>query len=317
MNDNVFVVLAASAVLYGTPLLFGALGELLAERSGVINLGVEGMMLVGAVTSFWVVQSVGGPGWFVLTAAVAVAGVSAGLTALIHAGLTIGLRANQIVSGIALTIFGTGLASYLGNVGEVGGRPPAHHFERLDVLGLKDAPFVGPLVFNQNALVYLSWVLVVVVAVYVNRTKWGLRLKSVGESPETADSMGINVAGYRFAHTVVGGIFAGIGGAYFSLVIALNWLDGLTAGAGWIAITLVIFSFWRPLPAMAGAYLFGGLSSLGFVLQTRGVNLPPEGFSALPYLMTIVVLVGVSNGWGRLRLGAPAALGQPYLREER
>jgi simple sugar transport system permease protein len=317
VNDNILVVLAASAVLYGTPLLFGALGELLAERSGVINLGVEGMMLVGAVSSFWVVQTVGGSGWFVLTVAIGVAGIAAGLTALIHAVLTVGLRANQIVSGIALTIFGTGLAAYLGNVWEVGGRPPEHHFEALDVFGLGDAPVAGPILFKQNALVYLSWVLVIVIAVYVNRTKWGLRLKSVGESPETADSMGINVSAYRYVHTVVGGVLAGVGGAFFSLVIALNWLDGLTAGAGWIAIAVVIFSFWRPLPAMAGAYLFGGLSSLGFVLQSRDVNLPPEAFSALPYVMTIVVLVIVSNGWGRLRLGAPAALGQPYLREER
>jgi ABC-type uncharacterized transport system permease subunit len=317
VNGNIVVILAASAVLYGTPLLFGALGELLAERSGVINLGVEGMMLVGAVTSFWVVQTVGGPGWFVLTAALLAAGAAAGLIALIHAGLAVGLRANQIVSGIALTIFGTGLAAYLGNVWEVGGRPPEHHFERLDVLGLGDAPIVGPIVFDQNALVYLSWVLVVLVALYVNRTRWGLRLRSVGESPETADSMGVNVAAYRYLHTIAGGVLAGVGGAFFSLVIALNWLDGLTAGAGWIAIAVVIFSFWRPVAAMAGAYLFGGLSSLGFVLQSRDVNLPPEVFSALPYVMTIVVLVVVSNGWGRLRLGAPAALGQPYLREER
>ncbi len=317
MNANIMVVLAASAILYGTPLLYGALGELLAERSGVINLGVEGMMLVGAVTSFWVVQTVGGPGWFVLTTAVLVAGAAAGLTALIHAGLTVGLRANQIVSGIVLTIFGKGLAAYLGNVWEVGGRPPQHHFERLDVFGLGDAPIVGPILFNQNALVYSSWVLVALVAVYINRTRWGLRLKSVGESPETADSMGINVAKYRYLHTVAGGVLAGVGGAFFSLVIALNWLDGLTAGAGWIAIAVVILSFWRPVPAMAGAYLFGGLSSLGFVLQSRDVDLPPEVFSALPYVMTIVVLVIVSNGWGRLRLGAPASLGTPYLREER
>jgi ABC-type uncharacterized transport system permease subunit len=317
VNDNILIVLAASAVLYGTPLLFGALGELLAERSGVINLGVEGMMLVGAVVSFWIVQTVGGPGWFVLTTAVVVAGAASGLTALIHAGLTVGLRANQIVSGIALTIFGTGLAAYLGNVGEVGGRPPRFHFARLDVFGLRDAPIVGPIIFHQNALVYISWILVIVIAVYVNRTRWGLRLKSVGESPETADSMGVNVAAYRYIHTVLGGVLAGVGGAFFSLVIALNWLDGLTAGAGWIAIALVIFSFWRPLPAMGGAYLFGGLSSLGFVLQSREVKLPPEVFSAMPYVMTIVVLVIVSNGWGRLRIGAPAALGQPYLREER
>jgi ABC-type uncharacterized transport system permease subunit len=316
VNDNVMVVLGASAVLYGTPLLFGAMGELLTERSGVINLGVEGMMLIGAVSSFWVVQTFPGPGWLVLTLAVLVAGAAAGLLALIHAGLTVSLRASQIVSGIALAIFGSGLAAYLGSVGGVGGRPPRFHFSRLDVFGLADAPIAGPIVFHQNALVYLSWILAIGITVYLSRTRWGLRLKSVGESPATADSMGVNVTAYRYVHTVMGGFLAGVGGAFFSLVIALNWLQGLTAGAGWIAIALVIFSFWRPLPAMVGAYLFGGLSSLGFVLQAREVHLPPEVFAALPYLMTIVVLVIVSNGWARQRIGAPAALGEPYLREE-
>jgi general nucleoside transport system permease protein len=316
MNDNVLIVLGASAVLYGTPLLFGAMGELLTERSGIINLGVEGMMLIGAVSSFWIVQTLPGPGWLVLVAAVFIAGGAAGILALIHAFLSVTLRASQIVSGIALAIFGAGLAAYLGSVGAVGGRPPRFHFARLDLLGLSDAPIFGPIVFHQNALVYLSWILLIAIAVYLTRTRWGLRLKSVGESPATADSMGVNVTAYRYAHTVAGGFLAGIGGAFYSLVIALNWLQGLTAGAGWIAIALVIFSFWRPFPAMIGAYLFGGLSSLGFVLQAREVNLPPEVFSALPYLMTIVVLVIVSNGWARQRIGAPAALGEPYLREE-
>lgn len=319
MNDNLFVVLAASAVVYGTPLLYAAVGELLSERSGVLNLGVEGMMLVGAVSGFWAVQHVGGPAWFALIVAVLVAALAAAATSLIHAFLTITLRANQIVSGLAITIFAgvAGLSSYLGNVGNLGSKPAHHHFGAIDVLGLAKTPVVGPVLFDQTALVYASWVLVVVSMYYLFRTKPGLHLRAVGESPQTADVMGINVTGYRYAHVLVGGALAGVAGADFSLAITPTWLEGMTSGAGWIAIALVIFAFWRPDLALVGAYLFGGFSSLGFTLQVRHVKLPPELFAALPYLMTIVVLVAVSSGWAKRRVGAPAALGLPYVREER
>jgi ABC-type uncharacterized transport system permease subunit len=319
VNNNLFVVLAASAVVYGTPLLYAAIGEILSERAGVLNLGVEGMMLVGAVSGFWTVQHVGGPAWFALTVAVLVAALAAAATSLIHAFLTITLRANQIVSGLAITIFAgvAGLSSYLGNVGNLGSKPAHHYFGAIDVLGLAKAPVVGPILFNQTALVYASWVLVVVSMYYLFRTKPGLHLRAVGESPQTADVMGINVTGYRYAHVLVGGALAGVGGADFSLAITPTWLEGMTAGAGWIAIALVIFAFWRPDLALVGAYLFGGFSSLGFTLQVRHVKLPPELFAALPYLMTIVVLVAVSTGWAKRRVGAPAALGLPYVREER
>jgi simple sugar transport system permease protein len=152
---------------------------------------------------------------------------------------------------------------------------------------------------------------------YLYRTRPGLHVRAVGESPETADAMGVNVAAYRYAHTLIGGALAGVGGAYFSLAITPNWVDGMTSGAGWIAIALVIFAFWRPELALVGAYLFGAFSSLAFTLQARQVHLPPEVFNALPYLMTIVVLVFVSTSWAKRRLGAPAALGVPYVREER
>ncbi|MDE0169868.1 MAG: ABC transporter permease [bacterium] len=317
MNENIAVVILASAVFYGTPLLYAALGEVLTERSGVLNLGLEGMMLMGAVMGFWTVQYVGGPGWLVLCGAVLVAAAAGAATALIHAVLVISLRANQIVSGIALTIFAgvIGLSSYIGTRGGVGGAPLAHHFRPLNLFGLKDFPILGPILFDQHALVYLSWLLVLATTWYIYRTSLGLRLRSVGDAPETADAAGINVTKYRYLHTIAGGAFAGIGGSVFSLAIALNWLDGMTAGAGWIAIALVIFGFWRPIPVMVGAYFFGGLSGLAFVLQTRQVRLPPEMFASLPYLMTIVVLAVVSSGWARRRSTAPAALGTPYLRE--
>jgi simple sugar transport system permease protein len=319
VNHSILVVTAASALFYGTPLLYAALGELLAERSGVLNLGVEGMMLVGAVTGFWTVQKLPGPGTLVLLAALAVAALAAAATALIHAFLVITLRANQTVSGLALTIFAgaTGLSTYLGSQGRLGGQPAHHAFRALDVFGLADVPIVGPILFHQNALVYASWVLVGAVSWYLFRTRPGLELRAVGESPDAADAVGISVTRQRYVHTLAGGALAGIGGAFFSLALSPSWLAGMTAGAGWIAIALVIFAFWRPALTLVGAYFFGALSSLGFTLQSRGVHLPPELFAALPYALTIVVLVAVSTGWAKRRLGAPAALGIPYVREDR
>jgi simple sugar transport system permease protein len=319
MNHSILVVTAASALFYGTPLLYAALGELLAERSGVLNLGVEGMMLVGAVTGFWTVQKMPGPGTAVLLVALLVAALAAAAMSLIHAFLVITLRANQTVSGLALTIFAgaTGLSTYLGSQAKLGGQPAHHAFRALDVFGLADVPILGPILFHQNALVYASWVLVAIVSWYVFRTRPGLELRAVGESPDAADAVGISVARARYVHTLLGGALAGIGGAFFSLALSPSWLAGMTAGAGWIAIALVIFAFWRPALTLVGAYFFGALSSLGFNLQSRGVDLPPELFAALPYALTIVVLVAVSTGWAKRRLGAPAALGIPYVREER
>jgi simple sugar transport system permease protein len=318
MNNGIVVVVAASGVLYGTPLLFAALGELLAERSGVLNLGVEGMMLVGAVMGFWTVQRVHGSSALVLTAAIFVAALAGAAMALIHAFLVVTLRANQIVSGLALTIFAgaAGLSSYLGNDLNLADNPAKHAFDPVNLFGLQKLPVVGPIVFGQPLLVYISWVCVLLIALYLSRTRPGLNLRAVGESPAAADAMGINVAGYRYAHTLVGGAFAGVGGACFSLSITPQWVDGLTQGAGWIAIALVIFAFWRPHLCLVGAYFFGAFAALPFTLQARGVTIAPELFQALPYVATVVVLVIVSMGWTKRGLGAPAALGTPYVREE-
>jgi len=316
LNNSVLVVVLASAVTYGTPLLYSALGELLAERSGVLNLGVEGMMLVGAVMGFWAVQRTGS-----LLAAVGVASLAGAAMALIHAFLVVTLRASQIVSGLALTIFAgsQGLSSYLGNDLNLADQPARRAFAPFLPKSWQDAEIVGPILFKQSALVYASWALVVLVALYLNRTRFGLNVRAVGESPEAADAMGINVTAYRYAHTLIGGAFAGVGGACFSLWITPQWVDGLTAGAGWIAIALVIFAFWRPTLCLVGAYLFGAFSGIPFAFQARGIlkGIPPELFQSLPYVMTVVVLVLVSSAGARRRLGAPAALGTPYVREER
>ena len=319
MNNSAGVVVLSAAVVYGTPLLYAALGEVLAERSGVLNLGVEGMMLVGAVMGFWTVQRLHVSTPVVLAAALGVAALAGAAMATIHAFLVVTLRASQIVSGLALTIFAgaAGLSSYLGNDLNLADSPARHSFHAILPKGMRDLPVVGPIVFGHGALVYGSWLCVVLVALYLTRTRPGLNVRAVGESPGAADAMGINVAAYRYAHTIAGGAFAGIGGATFSLSITPQWVDGLTAGAGWIAIALVIFAFWRPTLCLVGAYFFGAFAGLPFTLQARGVTVAPELFQALPYVMTIVVLVIVSTGLAKRRLGAPAALGRAYVREER
>jgi ABC-type uncharacterized transport system permease subunit len=321
INDALLVVVLAQAVQYGTPLLYAALGELLAERSGVLNLGVEGMMLFGAATGYWATHRVHGSNSAVLVVAVLAAALGGAVMAAIHAFLTITMRANQIVSGLALTIFagGLGLSAYFGNELHLADYPPTHQFGAIDVFGLKDLWVFGPILFHQSAVVYASWALTAGVAFYLGRTRWGLNVRAVGEAPGAADAMGINVNLSRYVHVIVGGAFAGVAGACYSLSITPGWVAGdvLVGGAGWIAIALVIFAFWRAELCLVGAYLFGGLAALPFALQAHEVQVTPEFLNALPYVMTVVVLVIVSTSFGKRRLGAPAALGVPYVREER
>lgn len=319
VNSNLFVILAVSGIFYGTPLAFAALGEMLTERSGVLNLGVEGMMLMGALAAAWTSLNVDGPGWVVVLLAVLAAAATGGLVALVHAVLVITFKVEQIISGLAITILAgaAGLSSYLAAEWDLSRAPVPHRIELFDVAGLADLPVVGPLLFNQNLLTYLSWVLVAGLWWYLFRSRRGLHLRAVGESPATADAMGVNVSAYRYTHTVAGGSLAGIGGAFFPLCIIPLWSDGVTGGRGWIALALVIFGFWRPDLILIGAYLFGAFSSLGLTLQARGIQVSTQLLDSLPYLMTIIVLVAVSTGRARRRLGAPAALGTPYEREAR
>jgi len=321
LNNSLLVVLIASGIAYGTPLLYATLGELLAERAGVLNLGVEGMMLIGAVMGFWTVQRLHTGAGLSLAAAIGVAGIAGAAMALIHAFLVITLRASQIVSGLALTIFAgaAGLSSYLGNDLNLADAPARHSFHALFPSSFQDWPIVGPIVFGQNVLVYASWACVIAVWLYLSKTRPGLNVRAVGESPATADAMGISVTAYRYVHTLVGGAFAGVAGATFTLAITPQWVSGVTGGAGWIAIALVIFAFWRPELCLVGAYFFGALQALAPQLQAREIHLGPTALwtNTLPYLMTIVVLVLASASGARRRLGAPAALGAPYVREER
>lgn len=319
VNSNLFMIIAISAVFYGTPLVLAALGEMLTERSGILNLGVEGMMLMGALGAAWASMNLGGPGWLVVLGALAAAMVFGALIALIHAVMVVTFKVEQIVSGLAITILAgfTGLSSYLAGSWNLSRGPIPHRIELFDVAGLGGLPVVGPLLFRQNLLTYLSWVLAAALWWYLFRSRRGLHLRAVGESPATADAMGINVTAYRYTHTVAGGALAGLGGAFFPLCIIPLWSDGVTGGRGWIALALVIFGFWRPDLILVGAYLFGAFASLGLTLQARGINVSTQLLDSLPYIMTIVVLVAVSKGRARRRVGAPAALGTAYDRERR
>jgi simple sugar transport system permease protein len=300
----------STGVVLGTPLAYAATGELIAERAGVINLGVEGMMLVGAVVGF----AVGVNTDSVLLAFIA-AGVAGGLLALVHGGMVIGLRVNQIVMGLTLTILGPGLSSYIG--ADYGSKPLKHELGTLDIPRVSSIPWIGRIFFRHDVMVYLAGILVVVVALVVTRTRRGLWLRAAGESPAAADAAGVPIFAVRYAAVCLGGVFAGIGGAYLSVVYTRSWSDQLTAGRGWIALALVIFASWRPLLILPGALLFGFIDALNFQLQAKGVSLPSQYLSMMPYVFTLVVLTVV---WTRQRTrnwGMPLSLGVPYEREGR
>ncbi len=308
MTDQIVSILAAT-VTAGTPILYAALGELIIERAGIINLGVEGIMLIGAVTGF-IVSVVFDNSWLGLLAAM----VAGGLITSIHAFLTITLRANQVVSGLALTLFGTGLSGYLGKA--YIGIPVTHPFAVQPLPLLKDIPVLGKVLFNHDILVYISFLLVPLLWMFMYRTRPGLLLRAIGENPAAADAIGAKVFVLRYVYVIMGGMLCGVGGAYLSLAYAPSWLENMTAGRGWIAVALVIFALWNPLRAMVGAYLFGGIDALGFHLQVLGVTISPFFLNMMPYLFTIIVLVMVMQRQGG-RLTAPGALGIPYDREDR
>ncbi|MBZ4687710.1 MAG: ral nucleoside transport system permease protein [Clostridia bacterium] len=310
MENSIVLSIMAAAIIAGTPLLYAALGEILAERSGVLNLGVEGMMLAGAVSGF-MVTVMSGNNWLGLIFAI----LAGGFMALIHAFLCVTLKANQVVSGLALTIFGTGVSGYLGK--SLIGIPAPVTFEKIPIPVLAKIPVLGPVLFNHDALVYISYILVPLIWFFLYRTNAGLKLRSVGENPAAADAVGVNVFLTRYVYVIVGGMLAGIGGAYLSLAYAPTWLEHMTAGRGWIAVALVIFAVWDPVRALIGAYIFGGVDALGFRLQAMGIMIPSFFLKMLPYIFTIVVLILATRETHKKRVGAPGSLTLPYDREER
>jgi len=317
------IIILQAGVASGTVLLFATIGEIFAERSGVMNLGVEGMMLLGAMSAFSVAVSTGNP-WLGLLVAM----LAAGLLSQIHAFITITLQADQVVSGLALTFLGTGISLVLGEgLSKAGAISLLPNFS---IPLLTKIPLIGPIFFtNQSIMVYIGYLFVPLSWYYINRTRPGMHLRAVGEHPAAADTLGINVYGTRYFYVFVGGVLAGLAGATISLAISPGWFSELTtAGQGWIAVGLVIFAQWDPVRAMFGSYAFGALRRL--ILDIQG-PLTLFGFSnpfyynpywgfflqMLPYAFTIIVLVIGSREAVRKRLGAPAALGLPYIRGER
>lgn len=292
-----------TVITASTPILLAALGELVAERSGVLNLGVEGMMVVGAACGFATAVSTGSAALGIL-AAVAAGTALAALFAL----ATLGLAANQVASGLALTILGLGLAGLIGAPYVGAQRAP---LAKLDIPGLTDLPVVGPLLFGQDALVYASFALVAGVAWFLARTRAGLKLRAVGESHDSAHALGFAVLRIRLAAVLFGGACAGLAGAYLSLAYTPFWSPGMSGGRGWIALAVVVFASWRPGRALAGAYLFGAATILQLHAQGAGLGIPPQVLSALPYVVTILALVAISRG--RIGGRAPASLGVAFV----
>ena len=310
MTGDLFVAICIAAIASGTSILYPALGEILTERSGIINLGVEGMMLMGALFGYITDIYTNNVALSFLVAMLAATAL-----ALVHAFVTVTLRANQIVSGLAATLFGLGLTSFIGKP-FVGATPPVK-LERLPIPGLSQLPFLGEVFFNQDVLVYISFLFVPAMWYFIYRTRPGLNLRAIGESPSTADAMGVGVTSRRYLYTLAGGALAGVGGAYLALYYTPTWIDGMTAGRGWIAVGLVVFGIWDPWRALAGAYLFGFVDGFQLRLQGLGSTVPPFFLNMLPYIFTMLV-VSLSSGEAiQRRLGVPRALGLPYWREER
>ncbi|MEM8662575.1 MAG: ABC transporter permease [Pseudomonadota bacterium] len=297
--------LLLAVITAATPLLLAAIGELVVERSGVLNLGVEGMMVVGAVAAFGTAQVTGSAYMGILIAA----GAGAAM-ALLFAVLAVWLATNQVATGLALTLFGLGVA---GLIGENYVGVPGIKLEAITIPLLSDIPIVGRAFFDQDVLFYGSVALTVAVALFLFRSRAGLRLRAVGDAPEAAHALGIGVLVTRSLAVLFGGVCAGLAGAQLTLVYTPQWIENITAGRGWIALALVVFASWRPLRVVAGAYLFGAVTIGQFHAQALGIALPSQFLSALPYIATIVVLVIIAANKRFTMINTPAALGQPFV----
>jgi len=310
--------LIAITLRAGTSLVYATIGETYAERAGILNLGLEGIMLMGAVSSFATAYYTGS-----LALAIVVALGVGGFLALIHAFLSVTMKANQVVSGLSITLFGTGFASFLGQrlgpesngrylIGLTGPR-----FAPIDAGALGKVPILGA-ILGQDLFTYGVYILIPLAWFYLYRTKNGLWLRAIGENPRTADAMGVNVDRAKYGYTIFGGMLTALGGAHLALAYTPGWSENITGGRGWIVIALVIFSMWNPGRAITGALIFGGINAVQFRLQASGTNVPAAFLNMLPYLTTIIVLVAIT-WWEALskRVGAPASLSQPYVREDK
>ncbi len=301
---ELFIPAILTIITAATPLLFAALGELVTEKSGVLNLGIEGMMVIGAITGFVTVHLTGSATLAILASLLAGAIMSS-----IFAVLVLKLHASQVPTGLALTIFGIGLSALIGQsmIGVA--------YQGLPVISipvLSSIPVLGELLFKHDILVFMSIVMVGAVMWFLYRTRYGLILRAVGDSHEAAHAMGYPVIKIRFLATLFGGAMSGVGGAYLSLAYSPLWVEQMTAGRGWIALALVVFATWRPGRVLLGAYLFGGITILQLHAQALGIGVPSQVMSMLPYLATIIVLVIISSDRSRIKLNSPASLGKSF-----
>jgi general nucleoside transport system permease protein len=299
-----FIPVILTVITASTPLLFAATGELITEKSGVLNLGVEGMMLLGAIAAFAVASTTGSG----LAGIVAGAGAGA-LMALIFGFLTLTLLANQVATGLALTIFGIGISALIGASFVGFALDP---LPKLAIPVLSDIPAIGPILFGQDILVYLSFVMIIAVGWFLSRTRPGLILKAVGESHDSAHALGYPVIAIRYAAVLFGGAMSGLAGAYLSLAYTPLWAENMTAGRGWIALALVVFATWRPGRLILGAYMFGAITILQLHAQGWGIDIASQFMSMLPYLATILVLVLISRDKTKIRLNAPQCIGKVF-----
>ena len=304
MTDQLLSIIL-TVITASTPLLLAAIGELVVERSGVLNLGVEGMMAVGAVCGFGAAFMTGSPLLGVLAAIAAGA-----LLSLLFGFLTLTMVSNQVATGLALTLLGLGLAGLIGE-GFVG--QPGVRLEGIEIPLLTGIPFIGPILFGQDPLVYLSLIIVAATAHVLFRTKTGLIIRAVGDSHQSAHALGYSVIGVRYLCVMFGGACAGLAGGYLSLAYTPQWVENMTSGRGWIALALVVFASWLPWRVALGAYLFGFITVMGFSVQAHGIGIPSQLLSALPYLVTILVLVIISGNRALMRANTPACLGQPFV----
>ena len=307
MGQDFISSILFATVVAGTPLIIVALGELVTEKSGVLNLGAEGTMSVGAVAAFAVAHHTGSPALGIL------AGMGAGMFMSLLFGISaLTLMANQVASGLALSIFGVGLSAFIGKSYE---SVALASVDPIRIPWLHRIPVLGPSFFEQQGLVYFSWILIAAVAWFLYRSRAGLVLRAVGESPVSAHAIGHGVVRIRYQAVLFGGAMAGIGGAFLSVFYTPMWAEGMVAGRGWIALSLVVFATWRPGRVMIGAYLFGGCMITQMFVQGSGarIAIPAQFLSSIPYVATIVVLVLISRNRGTIRLNSPASLGQPFL----
>lgn len=298
--------LLASALAAAIPLMLAALGELVTERAGVLNLGLEGMMLIGALAGFMTITHGGG-----LVAAVPVAMLAGALAALFFGVVTLTLQADQVAAGLSLTILGSGVSAFVGR--QYVGFPAAASFGPLPIPVLSELPLLGPSLFSLNLLGYASLAILAVIAFVLYRTRVGLVLRAVGESPIVARSLGLPVTRVRYLAVAFGGSMAGLAGCYYAVAQFKMWQEGLTSGNGWIALALVVFATWRPIRVAIGALLFGGVTALGLWLQAIGIHVSTFALSSLPYIATIAVLVLISLNRQTVKRHAPAWLGKPFF----